>query len=246
MAASIVLAALSPARAPVAAIPETTPHAKASPTATPSPPPNEFPIGSTIDLVLEGTISSGSSKANDVVQAHLKNAIVIMGTTVAAAGAPVRIRIVDAKPADNPDIYGYVDIYMFPLLLANGAEIPIRPPSTHLNVDISAGHESTVGIEDTVGDIFTPGLLFHVFRKGRNFVLEPGAVIHARTQATIALSRSGTVSVVTPAPMIIDAQTPHSSFNAMPLSTPAEIDKRKLQMPTENPYSPFPSPTPTF
>jgi hypothetical protein len=243
MAAGLALAALSPARSPVAAIPETTPHAKPTATATPTPPANEFPLGSTIDLVLDGTISSSSSKANDVINAHLKEAIVLNGVTVASAGAPARIRILDAKPADNPDIYGYVDIYMYPLQLANGDQIPIEPPTSHLNVNVSAGHASTVGVEDTIGDIFEEGLLFHMLRKGRNFVLQPGAIVHARTEATIAISRSGAVSVVTPAPMIINAQTPHSSFNAMPLSTPAEVDKHKLIMPTENPFSPSPLPT---
>ena len=244
MAASFALAAASPMRAPLGAIPITTPHPKGTPTPTPPPPANELPIGSTLDVVLDGTISSSTSKANEIVNAHLKNAIVLEGVTIAAAGTPVRIRILDAKPADNPDIYGIVDIYMYPLQLATGAELPLRPPTSHLNVNVSAGHASTADVENTVGDIFTPTLLLHVFRKGRNFVLEPGAVIHTRSQATVTATQSGVISVVTPAPIDIDAQTPHSSFNAMPLSTPSNPKNVPIATPTAG--NPFRTPEPSY
>jgi hypothetical protein len=243
MAAALMLAAIAPIQSPVSAIPLTTPRATASPSATPSPPGNALPIGSTIALVLDATLSSASSKKDDVVPAHLKDALVLDGTMIAAAGAPVRIRVIDAKAASNPDIYGYIDIYVFPLLLASGGELPVRPPTSHLNVNISAGHASTSEVENTVGDIFTPTMLLHVFRKGRNFTLEPGAIVNVRTQATVSVSRTGTVSVTTPAPMLLEAQTPHSSFNAMPLSTPS--NPKNVPIATPNAGNPF-TPQPTF
>jgi hypothetical protein len=173
-----------------------------------------------LTLVLDGTISSGTSKADEIVNAHLKDAIVLEEHTVFPAGTPVRIRILDASPASNPDIYGFVDIYYQPLQLVDGREIPIRPVRQHLNVNPSAGHQSTVDVENTVGDVFTPTMLLHFFRKGRNFVLEPGAEIHARTEAAIELTANGTIAISTPPPLVLEATTPHSSFKSMPMATP--------------------------
>jgi hypothetical protein len=243
MAASVSLAALSPVHSRVTAYPLASPHASSAPTPTPVADPNVLPLDSTLSFVLDGTISSATSNANDVVNAHLKDALVLNGTTIAAAGTPVRIRILDAKRAENPDIYGFVDIYFYPLSLANGTTIPLRPPTSHLNVNVSAGHASTVEVEDTIGDIYEPTLLLHVFRKGRNFTLEPGAVIRAQTQATIKVKADGTVAITTPAPVVLDVQTPHSTFNAVPLSTPGG-GKQPLVVPSINPYTPGPNHTP--
>jgi len=91
-----------------------------------------------------------------------------------------------------------------------------------LSMNVSAGHDSTVAMENTIGDIFTPTLLLHVFRKGHNFVLEPGARIYARTDATVLVLANGTTAIETPAPFVIDADTPGSSFRAVPMVTPQE------------------------
>jgi hypothetical protein len=246
MAASLVLAAFSPIESRVTAYPLATPaaHGHTSPSPSPSAPgnPNVLPLDSTLSFVLDGTISSATSNINEVVQAHLKDALILNGTTIIAAGTPARIRIIGVKRAENPDIYGFVDIYFYPLALPSGETIPLRAPASHLSVNDSAGHESTVGVEDTVGDIFTPTLLLHVFRKGRNFTLEPGAMVHARTQATVTLGSDGAVAIVTPAPVVLDAQTPHSTFNAVPLSTPGG-GKDQLAVPSINPYTPGPNHT---
>ena len=187
-----MLAAIAPFALPRAdAYPIQTPRPTATPSGLPTPTPvpaNLLPYGSTLPFVLDGAISSSGSKEGELVPAHLARALVVGGVTVAPAGTPIQIHIVDASPASNPDIYGYVDIYVRPMLLADGRELPLRAPSSHLNVNSSAGHDSTAALENTVGDIFTPGLLLHVFRKGRNFVLEPGATIKLRTQAALVES----------------------------------------------------------
>jgi hypothetical protein len=197
-----------------------TPAPGGSPTATPTAAPNTLPLNSRLTFILDGTISSSSSKTDEMVNAHLKDALVVGSHTIAQAGTPVQIRILDAKPADNPDIYGFVDIFFEPLKLIDGRTIALRPPSAHLNVNSSAGHQSTVGVENTVGDIFTPTMLLHVFRKGRNFVLKPGAEVHALTQAAIEAMPNGTIAIMTPAPIVVEEATPHSSFRTMPLATP--------------------------
>jgi hypothetical protein len=178
-----------------------------------------LPEGSSLPFVLDGTISSATSKAGDVVRAHLASALVVGGVTVAPAGTPATIRITDASPASNPDIYGYVDIYARPLVLPDGRVLPLRAPASHLDVNVSAGHESTAAVENTIGDIFAPTLLLHVFRKGRNFVLEPGATIRLRTEASLVAEKGGRVAIETPAPLVIDASTPNAPFPAVPLAT---------------------------
>jgi len=106
-------------------------------------------------------------------------------------------------------------------------------------VNVTAGHASTADIENTIGDVYGPTLLFHVFRKGRNFTLEPGATINVRTQATIKVAPNGVVTVSTPAPLVLQAQTPHASFNSVPLATPAG-GKQPLPIPTLDNHTPGP------
>jgi len=232
------VAPFSPIR--VSAFPLQTPQApvSASPIPTLKAAPNVLPFGSSLTFVLDGTISSSKSKAGEIVQAHLERALVLEGVTVLPAGSPVQIKIADASPASNPDIYGYVDIYFRPLALPDGSLIPLHAPASHLSVHVSAGHESTADVENTVGDIFAPTLLLHVFRKGRNFVLEPGARIKAVTDATVLLESGGTVAVETPAPLILDAETPISSFKAMPMASPPDNYKPPLPVPSLTPGRP--------
>lgn len=191
--------------------------------------------------MLDGTISSGTSRAGQIVRAHLEKNLVLDGVTIAPAGTPVQIKIVDASPAANPDIYGYVDIYFRPLELADGRELPLRAPAQHLNVNVSAGHQSTADVENTIGDIFEPTLIYHAFRKGRNFTLRPGARIHALTEATVQVVNGGTIAIVTPAPLVLDQDTPVSSFRAMPMATPEETFKPQRTAP---PLTPSPEKTP--
>jgi hypothetical protein len=208
-------------------------------------PANVLPIGSMLTFVLDGEISSSSSKAGDVVKAHLEKPLVVAGTTVAPAGAPVEIRVSDASPATNPDIYGFVDIFFRPLALPDGrGSVPLHARIAHLNVLVSSGHESTAEAENTIGDVWAPTLLFHVFRKGRNFKAEPGARVNAITDASIVVAKNGTVAVETPAPLVLDAETPVSSFRAVPMATVNASFTPNLTPPTMGAGTPFPGATP--
>ncbi len=176
-----------------------------------------------------------------MVAARLKAPLAIGNHVVAPAGTPVEIHVVDAKPADNPDIYGFVDIYFEPMKLPDGSVIPLQPPTSRLSVDPSAGHESTAALENTIGDIFLPTAIFHAFRKGRNFTLQPGAEIRALTEAQVALTPNGTVAVSTPAPLVLDVATPHSTFNSSPLATPNPGFRAPIDRATPmNPSTPHP------
>ncbi|HTZ56265.1 MAG TPA: hypothetical protein VMB20_14525 [Candidatus Acidoferrum sp.] len=211
-----------------------------TPTATPSAPANVLPIGSPLAFILDGEISSSSSKAGDIVKAHLEKALVVEGVTVAPAGTPLEIKVTDASPATNPDIYGFVDIYFRPLTLPDGRVVPLHARISHLNVNVSAGHESTAEAENTIEDEWYPTLLFHVFRKGRNFKAEAGAHITGITDASVVVAKNGKVAIETPAPLVLDAETPISSFRAVPMATVNATYSPKLVPPTMGPGTPVP------
>lgn len=217
-----------------------TPMPKATPSPSAPPPGSVLPFDSTLLFVLDDPISSKASKAGELVRAHLRNAIVIAGRTVAPVGAPVRIRIVDASPSDIADTYGFVDIFFEPLVLPDGRTLPLRTPVARLAPNVSAGHESTVGAEDTVGDIFVPYYpLYQILRKGKNFVLGPGSVIPANTEATLTAQPNGAIAIVTPRPLQASSATPNPTFPVLPLATPFGPGA------TPRPRStPRPSPTP--
>jgi len=248
-AGALAVAFMSPRGAiRVAAIPYTTTAApKTSPSATPTP-SSMLPFDSSLIFVLDNPISSSHSKTNDVVHVHLKNTLVIDGRAVIPAGAPAKLRILHAEAAQAPDIYGYVDIFFMPLQMPDGRELPLRAPTGHLTVNVTGGHESTVGLEDTIGDIFIPGhVLYHAFRKGRNFELGVGSEIRARTQATVTLDRRGLAVIATPQPLTNDTEMPHATFVAAPLATPIAPRRDRggnTATPTPSP-SPQPSPSPT-
>lgn len=227
------------------------------PKATPSPsapaPGNVLPLASTLLFVLDDPISSKASKPGQFVHAHLKTDLVIGGRTIATAGAPAQIRIVDVSPADIADVYGFVDIFFEPLTLSDGRTLPLRAPISRLTPAVSSGHQSTVGAEDTVGDIFVPYYpLYQILRKGKNFVLGPGSVIPADTEATLTAQPNGAIAIATPHPLTQGTEAPSSTFPTMPLATPfgpGEMPHRhgapQPPSPSPVPASPVPSPSPS-
>ncbi len=215
---------------------------KATPSPTAPPPSNVLPFDSTLLFVLDDPISSNHSKGGQFVRVHLRNDLVVGGRTIAPAGTPGQIKIVDASPADIADTYGFVDIYFEPLALPDGRSLPLRTPLARLTPNVSAGHESTVGAEDTVGDIFVPYYsIWQIVRHGKNFVLGAGSVVSARTEATLTTQRDGTIAIMTPRPLAAGTEPPTASFPVMPLATPYGPNGA-----TPHPRShPTPEPTPT-
>lgn len=200
---------------PLRPVPKPTP----SPTAPPSG--NVLPLDSTLLFVLDDPISSKASKTGQLIRVHLKSAIVVNGKSVAPAGAPATIRIVDVSAADLADTYGFVDIFFEPLTLPDGRQLPLRAPVGRLEPRVSAGHGSTVAAEDTVGDIFVPYYsLWQIFRHGKNFVLEAGSEVPARTDATISITPNGATAIVTPRPLAQSSEVPDATFPVVPLATP--------------------------
>lgn len=210
---------------------------KPAPMPTLDPNATVLPLDSSLFFVLDDAISS-RLKAGTVVRAHLKNAIVLAGKTIAPAGTPVEIEVYQVMPAHMGNEDGSVDIYFKPLLLPGGKSIPLVTPTSHIDPHVSVGKYNTQAAVDTVGDIFIPGhYIYHMLRKGRDVTLGPGTLLRARTGASLVVSRSGALAIATPQPFVTVRGTPHPEFSPEPLITPPGF-----QMPTPKPS---PSVTPT-
>ena len=201
-------------------------HTGANPTESPAPVKarNELapvlPLGSSVFFVLDDSINSHSAKVGSFVRAHLRDSLVVGGRTIAPAGTPVRIEIVNDSPAQIGNVDGSMQIYFEALTLPSGTILPLHTPTAHLEPHMSAGQESTRGLTDTVADIFIPyHYLYHVLRKGQDVVLRPGTVIRARTAATLTTAKGGIVSIATPAPFSMNLDRPFAAFSPSPTAT---------------------------
>jgi hypothetical protein len=197
--------------------------------------------------VLDEAISSKASHAGQFVAAHLKDPLAVGGRVVVPGGTPAKIRIVAASPADIGDVYGFVDIFFEPLILPDGRALPLRAPVARLEPHVSAGHESTVAMEDTIEDQVIPyHFLYHIFRKGKNFVLNAGSELPAHTEATLTALPNGTIAIETPRPFAQSLQMPKPTFPIEPVATPfgpaGGAKSRKTPAP---PATPTPTPWPT-
>lgn len=195
--------------------------------------------------MLDDSISSKSSRTGQNVRAHLKDPLIVGGHQVAPAGTPVQIHIVAVSAADIGDVYGFVDIFFEPLALPDGRTLPLRAPVARLSPHRTSGHESTVAIEDTIEDQVIPyHFLYHIFRKGKNFVLGAGSEVPAQTGATLTALSNGTVAIETPRPLAQSLQVPKPTFPVLPLATPFGPNGGPRHGKTPAPL-PTPSPTPS-
>lgn len=174
---------------------------------------------------------------------HLKSDVRVGGRVVAAAGTPGFVRIVDTSAAQMLDRYGFVDISVEPLRLPDGRELPLGVATTRLAPRDTAGHESTVAVEDTIEDIVVPyAALYQILRHGRNFVVRPGAELKTRILATLRATRGG-VAIETPQPFAATLETPHAAFEALPLAQP--MPRAPPPATVKPPPTPAPTPSPS-
>jgi hypothetical protein len=218
-----------------------TPAPQSLPNGSPTPAPvgNVLPFDSNLTFVTDDKISSSSSHSGDFIKVHLKDDLTVGGHVVAPAGTAGKLRIVAVSHADIGDYYGFVDVYFEPLDLPDGRVLPLRAPVSRLSPHRSAGHEETVALEDTIEDQVIPyHWLYHIFRKGKNFVLNAGAEVPARTEATLTAMPNGTIAISTPPPPAESITAPRSAFPVEPEATPFGPNAGKRQS------RPSPSPTP--
>ncbi|MHB8433907.1 MAG: hypothetical protein ACYC8W_05725 [Candidatus Tyrphobacter sp.] len=216
-------------------------RASASPAGSPV---TRLAFGSEAIFVLDDRISSSANKAGDVIRMHLKSDLRVGGRVVAPAGTPDLVHVVDTSAAQMLDRYGFVDIYVDPLHLPDGREIPLGVATTRLSPRDTAGHESTVAIENTLEDIVVPyAVLFQIARHGRNFVIGAGAELKTRLLATLRETRAG-IAIETPQPFAATLETPGAAFQALPIARPMP-HAPPPPTPAPPPPTATPSPTPT-
>ncbi len=245
----LTIALAVPFGATTQAIPVSTPPPP-GPRVTPSdtPPPgstaaNVLPFDTSVMLVLDAALSSATLSRNQVVKAHLRDDIKVGNQTIASAGSPVLIDIVGAQGAKSEDNYGYVDIALEPLQLKDGSLLPLRAPTSHITDYVSAGHQATVGVEDTIGDIFIPGhIIYRAIRKGRNVTIAAGSLLRARTIGTVSIDATGAIAVATPRPISMPASAPAGDFKPLPFYTQPPVRHPNARA---TPYHPTPTPEPT-
>ncbi len=177
------------------------------------------------------------------MRAQLTYPLRVGGVTLAPAGTPELIKVLNVRAAASGDVYGYVDIFFEPFKLADGSELPLVAPSSRLTVHTTIGHESTVGVEDTVANIlFPPHVLYQVFRRGRNIELAKGTQVRARVGALVTVA-DGKAFIATPPPLPVLSATPAAAFTPIPLMTPAHPHVQGARPAPRPTASPTPMPT---
>jgi hypothetical protein len=222
------------------------------PTVTPSAAPTNalvLPSGSPIDFVLEDSMSSSKSREGQTIRMRLRNALIVNGVVLAKAETPATLKIgsVHRAAAGNND--GSLQIAIQPLELENHKTLPIRANHEYLTVEHTGGQLATRATTDTITDIFVPGaVLFNALRKGRDFVLPPGAILRAQTAATIDATDPKAIAIVIPHPAVLSSDQPHSDFTPAPMFTPIPVPTKKPKAtpkPTAAPTAAPAEPAPT-
>ncbi len=178
-------------------------------------------------------MSSAKLKHGDLIPISLVKPIILGGVTVAPSGAHASLRVIDAQHAAAGDIQGYFDVEVTSLTLADGQRLPLLNDRSHFSNRDTSGHESTVGVEDTVGSMTLPFYtIFAALRRGREVTYPAGTKIAARIGATLSVDDAGRPLIALPSPPPVALSTPSSAFPVAPIYTPTP------------PPTPKPTPTP--
>jgi hypothetical protein len=208
-----------------------------------------LPAGSPLEFVLDDPVDSKKTQPGTTVRLHLRKALIVNGTTLAAAGAPATMKVVSTRHALAPDVDGSVRIELQPLQIAGRSMLPIRALHDYITIELTAGQQSTNALEDAAKDIFIPGhALYKNFRKGRELTLPVGSILRAETNASLDASNPNALVIATPAPFALSTDRPYSAFTPIPLYTVAAPTPRPTATPKPAPTAtaiPTPASTPT-
>jgi hypothetical protein len=175
---------------------------------------------------------------------HLRDPLVLQGTTIALAGTPATFTVVNVSKAESGDVNGAIQIHLDPLTLAGGLTLPIRAFHEYLTMEMTGGQIATRSTTDTVEDVFIPyAPLYQLLRKGHQMVLPVGSVLRAETDATLDATHPKSLVISTPPPFVSNFDPPHADLTAAPFYTPAPM--RPHPLPHGRPtLPPKPSPSP--
>jgi hypothetical protein len=250
VSASVAAAALACAVTPAAralpppSAPESLPRSIPTVTPTPATSGAVLPYGSAIFFVLDDKVNSGTTAPGTIVHMHLRDPLVLQGTTIALKGTPATFTVVNVSKAESGDVNGAIQIHLDPLTLAGGQTLPLRAFHEYLTMEMTGGQIATRSTTDTIEDVFIPyAPLYQLLRKGHQMVLPVGSVLRAETDATLDATHPKAIVISTPPPFVSNFDPPHADLTAAPFYTPAPM--RPHPLPHGRPtLPPKPSPSP--
>lgn len=168
-----------------------------------------LPAGTPEVIVLDHTINTAQIEPGDIVPAHLRQAIVLRGKTLAQAGTQVHLIVTEVRRSGN-GVSGEVLLRAEPLRLNDDLSLPVRlmHPALSPLLVLANGDDVTV-----------PAKARSELRQGTELILPAGTLLRARTAATVDATNAEKMVVVTPPPFTISTERPYSAFTPIPLTT---------------------------
>lgn len=141
-----------------------------------------IPAGTRMEVKLEQTVSPNSAKQGDVVQGRLVNSVVVNGTTVAAAGSEVQMRVTSAQ-SGNP---GSVSLQL-DSMSANGRDYRLSSNSIH---SVRDGQTAQNGSNENGGGNVLGSVLGAIANARQTGELPSGSVYTFRLTSSARTGRS--------------------------------------------------------
>ena len=178
-----------------------------------------LPAGTVETIVLDQAIDSAQTEPGALIRAHIRDAIVVRGKTLAPAGTPVQMIVSAMRRAGN-GASGAIMLRLEPLHLRDDLNLPMRLVHPVLSPLLVAANAEDIALPSKAAA--------ESVKRGENLVLPHGTMMRAKTALTIDATDPQKDVLVPPPPYTISTEKPYSAFTPIPLVT----------------YSPRPTPPP--
>lgn len=205
--------------------------------------------GSPQTIVLDHTVSTAELEPGAIIPAHLRDAIVLRGKTLAPAGTQVHLIVTEIRRAGD-GVGGEVVFRIEPVHLADDLSLPMRLIHPALSATLALANPD---------DVALPKAKSQPLIRGADLTLPPGTQLRARTTLTVDATNPQKTVLASPMPYTISTDRPYAAFTPIPLTTynpaaftPPPRRRRGRATPSPSPSpsetaseSPTPSPTPS-
>jgi len=178
-----------------------------------------LPAGTVETIVLDQAIDSAQTEPGAIIRAHLRDAIVVRGKTLAPAGSPVQMIVSATRRAGN-GVSGEIMLRLESVHLVDDLNLPMRLLHPVLSPLLVAANAEDIALPSKAAA--------ETVKRGANLVLPHGTMMRAKTALTIDATDPHKDVLVPPPPYTISTEKPYSAFTPIPLVT----------------YSPRPTPPP--
>ena len=194
--------------------------------------------GSFETIVLDHTVSTAELEPGAIIPAHLRDAIVLRGKTLAKAGTPLHLIVTEVRHAGN-GVGGEVVLHVEPVHLDDELTLPMRLVHPALSATLVLANPDDIALP--AKQKASPPV------RGSDLTLSPGTLLRARTTVTLDATDPNRTVLATPLPYTLSTDRPYAAFTPIPLTTynPAAFTpapRRRRGQPTPSP-SPSPSPS---